>query len=61
MIVLLDSFLKWCREYNLEITWFIIGFLISCGLDGLEEGNYIISTINFLLAYVNYKCYTKGL
>jgi hypothetical protein len=55
----MDNFLRWCREYNVEITWFIIGFLLSAGLDELAEGNYAASLFNVCLAYINYICYKK--
>jgi hypothetical protein len=56
---MLNDFIKWCRYYNVEITWFIIGFLLSIGIDELSEGNYASAIFNLALAYINFVCYKK--
>jgi hypothetical protein len=42
-------------QYRIEITWFLIGFLVMSGLQDLSTGNYIGALVAFGLAYINYK------
>lgn len=53
----MEKFLQWYRQYNSEITWFIIGFLFYAGLDDLHHHRYLDATFNLVLAFLNYKCY----
>jgi len=56
----MDKFIEWCRYYNTEITWFIVGFLVYAGCDELSHGNTISALINFGLAFLNYSFYRKN-
>ena len=56
----MDSIVNWYRRYNLEITWFIIGWLAMAGLDQLAREHYIMSLIDFGLAYFNYRMWRKN-
>lgn len=51
---MLDKIFVWLRKYNLEITWFLIGFLFLAGLQELREGNIVIGLIYFGFAAGNY-------
>ena len=45
---------RWWYNYNTEITWFIIGFLIATTLDSLGKGNYTDAVFSLGLAFANY-------
>ena len=49
--------INWFSTYNVEITWFIIGFLVFAGLDDFAHGNDLCAFLNFGFAFLNYKCY----
>lgn len=44
----------WFRNYNTEITWFIIGLLISNVMLHIGQGQYGLALIDGVLAGVNY-------
>ena len=46
--------IKWFRENNDQITWFIIGWLSWGFLDALARGSYTIALIDVILIGVNY-------
>jgi hypothetical protein len=50
----MNKFRQWYMQNAIEITWFIIGFLVMAGLQDLSVGNYIGALISFVLAYINY-------
>jgi hypothetical protein len=56
----MEKLVNWFRYYNGEITWFIIGFLVFAGLDDLAHGNDLFAILNFGLAYINYKFYSRN-
>ena len=56
----MEKLVNWFRYYNGEITWFIIGFLFFAGLDDFAEGNNIGAILNFGLAFLNYKFYSRN-
>ena len=51
---MLDKIFVWLRKYNLEITWFLIGFLFLAGSQELREGNIVTGLIDWGLVVVNY-------
>lgn len=51
----MSKFVTWYRTYQSEITWWIIGFLTWSVLDSLAKGNYIMTLINTVLIYINYR------
>jgi hypothetical protein len=56
----MDRFTQWYRSHNLEITWFIIGWLVFAGIDALINKNYIFALVDFGLAYLNYRLYRNN-
>lgn len=50
----MNKFRQWYMTYSIEITWFLIGFLVSSGLYALGKGQYFLAALDFGLAYVNY-------
>ena len=41
-------------QYQTEITWFLMGWLVLSGFNDLGAGNYIGALVSFGLAYINY-------
>jgi hypothetical protein len=54
-----DKFISWCRYYDPEITWFLVGFLTSSGISDLAKGELGSAGLSFGLALVNYLLYKK--
>lgn len=50
----MKNFIQWYTEHIVEITWFIIGFLIASALDSFSQGRYADSAFSLLLAFANY-------
>lgn len=46
--------MNWYSSNYSQITWFLIGFLISAGLTDLARGDTTDAVINFALAGINY-------
>lgn len=44
----------WIRDYNTEVTWFIIGMLINNSLVHLGRGMYDLAMLDLIIAGVNY-------
>lgn len=51
----MDKIKVWYMTYESEITWFIIGYMISLGLSYLACEDYVNSGICFFIAFLNYK------
>lgn len=51
---MLENFRRWYLRNYLEITWFLIGFLVMAGLSDLGQGDYVGAILSFGIAYVNY-------
>ena len=45
---------QWYLKNYIEITWFLIGFMVFAGLQDLSTGNYFGALVSFVLAYINY-------
>lgn len=56
----MDRFVQWYRSYSVEITWFIIGWLVFAGIDSLLRESYGFALFNFVLVYINYKLYKNN-
>jgi hypothetical protein len=56
----MDKFVQWYRSYSVEITWFIIGWLVFAGIDSLLRESYGFALFNFVLVYINYKLYKNN-
>ena len=50
----MNKFRQWYLTNQIEITWFLIGFLTLSGFQDLSVGNYIGAAVSFGLAYINY-------
>ena len=50
-----ENFRNWYRTNNLEITWFLIGFLVASGVDSFGNQDYLNAAICFFVAWANYK------
>ena len=50
----MNKFREWYLTNSVEITWFLIGLLVSSGIDLLTRGHYVNAAISFAIAYVNY-------
>ena len=51
---MLDKIFVWLRKYNLEITWFLIGFLFFAGAASFKNGDIITGLVDWGLVVVNY-------
>lgn len=51
---MLKQFRSWYLNNAVEITWFIIGFLIAAALDSFGKGNYTDAGFSLVLAFANY-------
>lgn len=50
----MNKFRNWYMTYSNEITWFLIGMLVTGGIDSLARGNYGSAALGFVIAYLNY-------
>ena len=50
----MSKFRQWYMTNSNEITWFLIGLLVSTGIDALARGNYFNAALGFGIAYLNY-------
>jgi hypothetical protein len=44
----------WFHRNRLQITWFLIGWLVTSGISALFAGQYLSALISFLFAGLNY-------
>jgi len=51
----MNKFRIWYMTYASEITWFLIGYMVSLGLSYLVCEDYVNSAICFVVAFLNYK------
>ena len=51
---IMNKFVLWYNRNYTQITWAIIGFLISAGLTDLSHGDYTGASISFGVAFLNY-------
>ena len=49
-----EQFRSWYLRNYVEITWFIIGFLIASALVSFGQGHYMDAVFSLLLALANY-------
>ena len=50
----MNKFREWYTTNSNEITWFLIGLLVSGGIDSLARGQYGNAALSFGIAYLNY-------
>ena len=51
---MLANFRAWYLRNHVQITWFLIGFLIMGGLANLGDHDYTGAILSFGIAFVNY-------
>jgi hypothetical protein len=51
---MLDNFKRWYTTYNIEITWFLIGWCTLAGIYDLGRGDIAGAGISFGIAFLNY-------
>ena len=56
---MIEKFRNWYIRNYLEITWFLIGMLVTGSIDSLARSNYVGAAIGFGIAYLNYLLYRK--
>ena len=50
----MEAFRNWYIQYQDQISWFLIGFLVNSGLTALGEEHYLSALLSFGIAYLNY-------
>lgn len=50
----MSKIFNWFKEYNTEITWFIIGMMINNALYHLSFGQWDMALVDVALAGTNY-------
>jgi hypothetical protein len=50
----MNGFRNWYLNNITEITWFLIGLLVSGGIDSLAREQYGNAALSFGIAYLNY-------
>lgn len=55
----MNSFKAWYCTHRVEITWFIIGWLMLSGMQSAISGQYINALFDFGFAFLNYVFYKK--
>ena len=51
---MLDKFRRWYNRYYVEITWFLIGWLVLAAITSFAHGDYISAAIALGVAVLNY-------
>lgn len=51
----MDGFIRWCRRYYTEITWFIIGWLTLDMIFEFSRGNWPGVVFDIILITLNYQ------
>jgi uncharacterized protein (DUF486 family) len=51
----MNKFRSWYLKNQIQITWFLMGWLVLAGLQDLSYGNYVGAAISWGLAFINYK------
>jgi len=51
----MDRFMKWFRTYNTEVTWFIIGMMLTNAIVHLANGQFGLAVVDLVLAGINYQ------
>ena len=51
----MNSIKQWYEENSLQITWFLIGFLVMDGCTEFGRGNWQGALFSWALALINYK------
>lgn len=51
---MLENFRQWYLRNQLQITWFLIGWLVLGGIYDFGRGNYTGAILLWVIALVNY-------
>jgi len=51
---LFNKLFTWMRDYNTEVTWFIIGMLFNSMVNHLARGLYEMAILDLVIAWINY-------
>jgi len=51
---MLENFRRWYLKYQVEITWFVIGWLALGGMVNFGQGDYVSALVLWGIAFVNY-------
>ena len=51
---MLDKLKYWFYSNHTEISWFLIGLLVSSGIDSLARGYWFNALMGFGLVFLNY-------
>ena len=50
----MNKFRRWWTTNDVEISWFIIGSLITFGITDLAQGFWTSAAFSFFFAWLNY-------
>jgi len=50
----MNKLMQWYRENHYQLSWFLIGFLVSNACYELGRGEYVQALISSGIAYLNY-------
>jgi len=50
----MENFRAWYLRNQVQITWFLIGFLVYAGLIDLAQGDYFGMILSWGIAVINY-------
>ena len=51
---MLDKFRSWYLRNQVQITWFLIGWLAFGGFINFGQGNYVEAIVLWVIALINY-------
>lgn len=51
---MLENFRAWYLRHQIQITWFLIGFLTLSGIISFGQGDFISAIISWGIAVINY-------
>jgi hypothetical protein len=57
----MKQFVDWVNKYYVEITWFLIGWLVLSAMINVGNENYLVALTNTVLAGANYLLYRNKL
>jgi len=50
----MNKFRAWYLRNQVEITWFLIGWLVLGGIYDFSRGGYVSALVLWALAFINY-------
>ena len=55
----MQNFIAWFKRNNLQISWFIIGWMTLQAIDALARGQYVDAAVALFLAVANFVMSTR--